>query len=506
MVKTEAPRQVNGNKLAKDLTWLAVLALGLSGEVGAGIFYVSAQVQGIVPGVGPNVPLALIVDGLVAAFLAITYWYFSSSIAGAGGEYLFVSRTLGARFGFIVHLIAWLGGTASVGFLAHTAPSFLASALNLLSPGSGHWFATNIGSFVTGVVLIWLAWWVHVRGIKHVGTALQVAMWVILASGFLVMVMGFTHTPAMLNAALLAKTHLSAASLMAAGAKSTPTSLAFFEALPVLYFAYAGLRGATYAGGETNSAKKVVGKSILGLLVLVAVYYVTFAFALYHVAPWQLVAGLIKTHHGSMASASALVGLLLPQWLGVTLNFAVALIVFKTILPGMMTQSRLLLSFAADGILPSSLAKLTPQQTPIVALTIGASLSTIVLVETALTGSAFGLASGVLASTLVHAALGIGMILMPYRAPDLFAANTTWIKEHRIIQWFVGLMMVLIALSLAYLVVLPSLGAYWLFNPLVQVILFSIFGSVLYQLYWRKVVASGGQKEHDERFRSEPSL
>lgn len=62
--------------LAKDLTWLSVIGLGVSSEVGAGVFYLTAQVQGVVPGIGPHVPLVLIVDAILAAVLAVTYWFF----------------------------------------------------------------------------------------------------------------------------------------------------------------------------------------------------------------------------------------------------------------------------------------------------------------------------------------------------------------------------------------------------------------------------------------------
>ncbi len=64
-------------KLAKRLNWLMVIAFGLASEVGAGIFFVSAQVQGIVPGVGGQVPIAILTDGLIALFLGFTYWYFN---------------------------------------------------------------------------------------------------------------------------------------------------------------------------------------------------------------------------------------------------------------------------------------------------------------------------------------------------------------------------------------------------------------------------------------------
>jgi len=490
--------------LAKKLNWLMVIAFGLTGEVGAGIFAVSAQVQSIVPGVGSQVPLAIFVDGLIALTIALTYWFFSASMTGAGGEYLFASRTLGARFGFIVHVISWFGTTASIGFLAYVAPTFLASALNSISPGLGTPLTSMQGELLTGLVMIWIAWALHVRGIRLVGITLQVAMGVILFAGLVVMITGFGHSPADLAGVLLAKSHLSAATMMKGAPKQT--GMAFFMVLPILYFAYSGMRGATYTGGETPGAKRIVGKSILVLVLLVTAFYTTFAGALYHLVPWQLLSGLLQHGDKALASASALVGLLLPTWLNVVLNFAVALIVFKTILPAMMGQSRIMLACAADGILPVYFKRLSVFQTPTRALTTGAVMSSVVLVQTALTGTAFGLASSVLAGTIVHFALGLGVLRLPKASPQLYASNTTWLKRHRPLQVLLGWTQMVIALGLAYLVVIPSLSAVWYFNPLFQVVLFTLIGWLLYSRYWRSVVAANGVDEHRARFGSESAL
>ncbi|PWI57102.1 APC family permease [Sulfoacidibacillus thermotolerans] len=490
--------------LAKKLTWLMVLAFGLAGEVGAGIFAVSAQVQGIVPGVGSQVPLAIFVDGFIALTLAFTYWFFSGSMAGAGGEYLFISRTLGARFGFIVHVISWFGSTASIGFLAYTAPTFLASALNSITKGLGSPLLSTDGEIIAGLAMIWIAWALHVRGIRLVGIILQIAMGVILFAGLLVMIVGFSHSPANLLEILAAKTHLSPAILMNGAPRQT--SFAFFMVLPVLYYAYSGLRGATYTGGETPNAKRVLGKSILLLVLLVTAFYTLFAAALYHLVPWQLLSGLLHFHHKSLASASALVGLFLPAWLSVLLNFAVALIVFKTILPGMMGQSRMMLAFSADGILPDYFKRLSIFQTPMRTLTTGAIMSSLILIQTAFTGTAFGLASSVLAGTIVHFALGLGVLKLPKAAPMLYASNNTWLKQHRNFQILLGWIQMIIAISLAYLVVLPSLGSVWYFNPLFQVLLFAMIGFLLYNRYWRAIIASNSIEEHRNRFGSESIL
>lgn len=492
------------HKLAKHLNWLTVMAFGLASEVGAGIFFVSAQVQGITPGVGNQVPLAILIDGLIALFLGLTYWFFSGSLAGAGGEYLFVSRALGPRFGFIVHVVSWFGATASVGFLAYTAPTFVASAINSVAPGAGNVLTTPGGEFSLGLVMIWSAWALHVRGVRLVGAVLKAAMTVILLAGLLVITIGLTHAPSSLFAALHANQGLNAASLM----KDAPaqTTGALFTVLPLLYFAYSGLRSATYTGGETPGAKGVVGKSILALVVVVTIFYTTFAAALYHVVPWQLLSGLLNHGDKSLASASALIGLLLPPWLDILLNFAVAFIVFKTILPGMMGQSRMMVAFAADGILPARFARLSKQRTPATALTVGAVMSSVVLLQTSITGTAFGLASAVLAGTIVHFALGLGIVLLPKTAPALYAANKTWLSGRRSLQWGLAFIMMAVAAALAYLVVVPTLSAVWYFNPLVQVALFSVIGAVLYSRYWRAVTAAGAVDAHNERFSGEPLM
>ncbi|SMC05022.1 Amino acid transporter [Sulfobacillus thermosulfidooxidans DSM 9293] len=475
--------------LAKDLTWLSVIGLGVSSEVGAGVFYLTAQVQGVVPGIGPHVPLVLIVDAILAAVLAVTYWFFSHSIAGAGGEYLFVSRSLGPQVGFVIHVVSWFGATASIGFLAYTAPSFIAQALMLVQKGAGLWMSSTIGTLVTGLFLIWLAWGIHVRGIKHVGTLVKIAMVVIFLAALSVIIIGFTHNGTELAQKLATHDQLSA-SYLSAHATAHPSWLAFFEALPVLYFAYAGLRSATYAGGETPNAKMVVGRSILIVLALVAVLYVSFALALYHMAPWPVVAGLISTGHKSLANATALAGLFLPNWLAVTLSFGVAFIVFKTMLPGMMGQSRMLLAFAKDGWVPKPLAQLSPRKTPVTALTVGALLSSLILIQTALTGTAFGLASSVLAGAIVHAALGLGLIFMPTLAPALFAANKSWLVHYAGLRILLGSLMVLIGGGLGILVVIPEIKNPWYFNPLFQVLLFAGIGVVLFRHYAKREVPS----------------
>ncbi len=67
-------------KLVRGLGLVGIIALGVDNVIGGGINYVSVQIQGKVVGIGPHLPLVMLIDGLVALFIAITYSYLGSAM------------------------------------------------------------------------------------------------------------------------------------------------------------------------------------------------------------------------------------------------------------------------------------------------------------------------------------------------------------------------------------------------------------------------------------------
>lgn len=350
-------------RLARGLTWFMAFAVGITAEVGTGIFYVSSQVQASDPGIKNGVPLALVLDGVVALVIAATYWFYSNTLAGTGGEYVYISRVVGPSVGFVANVISWFGVSAVDAFGAFVTASFLAPAVAPISPPLGAWFATKVGAFTTGLCILWLSCLLHYRGVRWVGRSLQIVTFIIAGTVGMLMLLGWTHTPMQLLQALHRETGLNGPALMHHTLKPIP--LAFFKALPPLYLSYVGFRFVTFTGGETREdPRRVVGQAIILLVPLIVLLYWAFTTAVAHSVPWQLLSGLIAAKRASLANGPSLLGLFLPPPLRTALNLATAIIVLKGVVTGILVQSRLMLAFAVDDIIPPAFRRLSRFQTP----------------------------------------------------------------------------------------------------------------------------------------------
>src|SRR5438045_1758245 len=146
----------------------SVVAFGVTNQIGAGLFFVSTQVQQTAPGTGDLVPWLMVVGGGLTFLTVIAYrYFFSHGLIGAGGEYVIVSRSVNPFIGFLVTFLAWFGLTGSLGTLAYAAPKFLATAFN------APFFSSDAGTLVTGLALLWTVWLIHVRGV-HLAAAIAV--------------------------------------------------------------------------------------------------------------------------------------------------------------------------------------------------------------------------------------------------------------------------------------------------------------------------------------------
>ncbi len=111
---------------ARTLGFWSLLALGVNGIVGVGIFFVPAQVAARVPGMG-----GVGVYALTAAALAPIAWAYAT-LGGHfdedGGPYVWARAAFGPRFGFAVGWVAYVSALFSTsavmaGLAEHAAPS-----------------------------------------------------------------------------------------------------------------------------------------------------------------------------------------------------------------------------------------------------------------------------------------------------------------------------------------------------------------------------------------------
>src|SRR5256886_7210081 len=95
-------QEVGEHSLKRSLGWINLVALGIGGIIGAGLFIRTAAAIADRP--GPSVVLAFIVAGIGCAFAGVCYAEFASMIPVAGSAYTYSYATMG---GLVAWIIGW---------------------------------------------------------------------------------------------------------------------------------------------------------------------------------------------------------------------------------------------------------------------------------------------------------------------------------------------------------------------------------------------------------------
>ncbi len=475
---------MESNALRRVLGPWSIVAFGVTNEIAAGLFFVSTQIQATAPGVGSLVPWLMIAGGALTFLTVIAYrYFFASGLVGAGGEYVIISRALSPAAGFLATFLAWFGVTAAMGTLAYTAPKFLSNACSAVGWAAGaQYLSSTTGTLVAGLLLIWGIWLIHVRGVRLAAVLTVSAMCFVIAVACIAIVTGFATSPAHFQAALSARLHLSVQSVLAAApVQHVSAKVAFWNALPVLFFGYLGLSTATQTGGEAVDARRSLAKGVVIAVSIVTVIYTAFTFAIYHAVPWRIIAGLAAMKQTTYTTSTGLLGLVMPPWLASLLNVFVAVIVVKTFLPYFLAQSRWLYAWGSDGIIHDVFSR-THQRydTPILALTISALLGSLSLVESIGLGYVFGVNVRVLSVMVVFFLMGLAMLLFPRQAPRLYALNVSSIARNRALQVVVGIAIMLFSAWFSLSIVLSSTAQPLYLQPIVQALVVVAIGAVIY--------------------------
>ena len=117
----------NSNGLKRTLGRWNLVALGIGGIIGAGIFVLTGQAAASYA--GPAVVLSFVVAGIACTFAGLCYAEFASMIPIAGSAYTYAYATMGE---FLAWVIGWdlileylfAASTVSVGWSGYTS-SFL---------------------------------------------------------------------------------------------------------------------------------------------------------------------------------------------------------------------------------------------------------------------------------------------------------------------------------------------------------------------------------------------
>ncbi|HEY2051294.1 MAG TPA: APC family permease [Caulobacteraceae bacterium] len=324
-------------RLRRVLGLVFGLAVVVGGVIGSGIM----RAPGVVALGLHSVPLTLLLwaaGGGMAMVSAMPLVEAGAEIPRAGGSYPIAARAFGPTAGFMTGWLTWLQYTASNAFISVVFAEYV-HRLGLAESVSKAALAVGLIAVTTGVNLTATR---ISGGSQSIASAVKGGAFVLIAIVlFLSPRAPASFHPAQVHPAL-------------AGAAAVS---AIVMGVRVVYQTYAGWDGAIYFGEEVKDASRNVVRATFGGIGLVTVVYLLVNLALFHVLSPAQVAG------SELAVGDAIRVSLGPAGdVVVTAIGAISLAAIVNL--QIMAASRITFRMAADGLLPSGLAKVAPGGSP----------------------------------------------------------------------------------------------------------------------------------------------
>lgn len=406
-----------------------------------------ASVAGLWP--GANMIVLVLIGAVVSLATVTVYGMFSAAMPRAGGDYVFVGRSLTPWLGFLANWMITLSlfvllGLFSVGTITQAlAPSLAAFGMSVDAPGLVN-AAETMSSDKTllaflSIGLILVASVIAISGDRAVKLTFRVLGGIgLVGMAILLVSLLFTSQDAWvsnMNESLANYNGgtIEGMSVAARGAGFTDVGFSFsacLAAIPFAFYAFVGLTYTSYLGGEIQRPQRSQPYGMILALVATLTFSVLFFAAVYktmgwdNIHSWAYLAGenpeAIK-FFGEYPLGSFLIGAgsgsPFLAAVGVV-NFVAwffMIIVFAAIMP-----IRNLFAWSMDGLIPQAVSKVSSRGTPWVATVIVAVLA-IGMVILALYSTFIELVVNyTLLYSITFLLAGIAAIAFPYRRPEIF--------------------------------------------------------------------------------------
>jgi APA family basic amino acid/polyamine antiporter len=357
-------REVGEHSLKRSLGPVNLIALGIGGIIGAGLFVRTAAA--IADRAGPSVVLAFIVAGVGCAFAGLCYAEFASLIPVAGSAYTYSYATMG-------EFVAWIIGWDLILEYA-VAAATVAIAWSEYANRVLDWFGLRIpyqwthspfehdqsglhGMInVPAVFILLLLTLLLIRGTKE--SAFVNGIIVVLKVSIVLLFIGIgwgfinpaNHTPL----------------IPAATTYVTPQGithayggiLGILGAAGVVFFAYIGFDAVSTAAQEARNPKRDMPIGILGSLAFCTILYVLFSYVLSGVASVQDFRSAGREASVAFAITKYMTGY---EWLSKSVTVAILAGFSSVILVMLLGQSRVFFSMSRDGLVPKVFSDVHPK-------------------------------------------------------------------------------------------------------------------------------------------------
>jgi APA family basic amino acid/polyamine antiporter len=337
----------SGGGLRRAVGALDLMALGIGGTIGTGIFVIIGEAIGLS---GPAIILSFALAGITCVFSALSYSELAAAIPVSGSAYTYSYATLGELVAWIIgwDLIIEYGFSVSTiavgwgGYLKDLLDSVFSISLPTsitAPPGEGG----TVNLFAAGLVLAITALLsVGVRESARANTIMVIAKLAILV---FFIVIGITH---------FTGSHFD--DFSPHGTSGTVNAAA------LIFFAYIGFDAVSTTGEEARRPQRDLPMGIIGSLAIVTVVYILVAVAAIGLVPADKLAGSDAPLTDAIRAGAGL-----GDWAGDLLSIGALVAITSVVLTIFYGQTRIFFSMCRDGLVPGGgwLSKLSPRHVPV---------------------------------------------------------------------------------------------------------------------------------------------
>jgi APA family basic amino acid/polyamine antiporter len=350
------------NRLRRVLGPVRLSSLGIGAIIGTGIFVLTGIAAH--DKAGPALTLSFCSAGLACVFAAFCYAEFASMVPIAGSAYTYAYVTLGELFAWIIGwdlILEYAVGSATVahgwshyfqdfiGIFGLHMPKALTIAPFDYDTAAGHFFRTGSVIDLPAIVITAIVTWILVKGIREsatfnatmVGIKILIVLFVIAVGSFYVKSANW-HPFAPFGyggISFFGKTLFGQTS-------PDGTALGMLAGAATIFFAYIGFDSVSTHAEEARRPNRDVPIGIISSLLVSTVLYIAVSAVLTGMIPRAQI-----DINAPVSNAFAQVGL---PWAQFIISIGAVCGITSVLLVMMLSQPRVLLAMARDGLVPTS--------------------------------------------------------------------------------------------------------------------------------------------------------